>query len=75
MTVESAVDGVQTLAVQVSYDDGATWQPAGLRRSGGGWSATVTHPAGTGHVALRAQATDGRGSTVQQTIIRAYHFG
>ena len=67
--------GEVTLAVQFSYDDGLTWQPAELKRSRDGWSAKVTHPAGTGHVSLRAQATDGRGATVQQTIIRAYHFG
>jgi hypothetical protein len=74
VTVDGGVDGVQTLAVQVSYDDGLTWLPADLTRSRDGWFATVNHPAGTGHVALRAQATDGRGGTVHQTIIRAYHL-
>lgn len=75
VTVEGAVDGVGSLVVQISYDDGVTWQPVDLRRTSDGWSASVTHPAGTGHVALRAQATDNRGNTVHQTIIRAYHFG
>lgn len=73
--VEGATDGVTSLSVQVSYDDGGTWQQASLRRAGDGWRASVTHPAGAGHVALRARATDGRGKTVDQTIIRAYHIG
>ncbi|MGE5827146.1 MAG: hypothetical protein ACM30G_02130, partial [Micromonosporaceae bacterium] len=74
VTVEGAAGGVQTLAVQVSYDDGVSWRPASLTRSRDGWSASVTHPAGPGHVSLRAQATAGRGAPVQQTIIRAYHI-
>jgi len=60
------------LAVQVSYDDGATWQPAPVRGGGQNWSASVTHPAGAGHVSLRATATDSNGGKVEQTILRAY---
>jgi subtilisin family serine protease len=71
--VEGALDGVRALAVQVSYDDGATWRPAALTRSGEVWLAHVVHPARPGHVALRAQAVDGRGDTGRVTIIRAYH--
>jgi hypothetical protein len=72
--VEGAVDGVSALAIQVSYDEGTTWQEAKLRRKGDVWWARVTHPAGSGNVALRGQATDGRGNTVEETIIRAYHI-
>lgn len=72
--VEGAVGGVKALAVQVSYDGGVTWRKATVTKSGGVWQARVTHPAGAGHVALRAQATDGKGNTVQETIIRAYHI-
>jgi hypothetical protein len=35
-------------------------------------TATVTHPRGTRYVSLRAHATDSGGSTVTQTVIRAY---
>jgi hypothetical protein len=73
--VEGGANGVRKLAVQVSYDDGATWQAALVKGSGSQWALTVLHPPGAGHVSLRAQATDGRGNTVTQTIIRAYHIG
>lgn len=60
------------LDVEVSYDDGETWQPAELDRTGQNtWVATVTH-LDTGQVSLRAKAADGRGNTVEQTILRAY---
>jgi subtilisin family serine protease len=75
MQVEGTIDGVRTLGVQVSFDDGATWQPVIVSQSRDGWRAAVTHPAEAGHVSLRAQATDGRGNTGQVTIIRAYHIG
>ena len=58
--------------MQVSYDDGATWQSAPVSGGGSKWTASVTHPAGAGHVSLRAIATDSKGGKVEQTIIRAY---
>lgn len=63
--------GVRT-AVQVSYDDGTTWKPVPLVRLGERWVATVVHPAGAKFVSLKAQARDGAGNAVDQTIIRAY---
>jgi hypothetical protein len=36
--------------------------------------ARVRHPAVDGFVSLRATATDGAGSTVEQTVIRAYRI-
>jgi hypothetical protein len=75
ITVEGAVGGVSTLTVDVSYDDGGTWQPATLNRTRDGWTAQLTHPDGAGHVSLRAQATDGKANTLRQEIDRAYHIG
>ena len=63
---------VETLTVDVSYDDGATWQPARLTGRGGDRMAWVNHPPGDGYVSLRARATDAAGNTVEQTIIHAY---
>lgn len=60
--------------MQVSYDDGATWWPAALKGSGTQWMLTLAHPARPGDVSLRAYAVDGRGNTLTQTIIRAYHI-
>jgi len=68
----SAGGKVTGLTVQVSYDDGATWQSAPVSGGGSKWTASVTHPAGAGHVSLRAIATDSKGGKVEQTIIRAY---
>jgi subtilisin family serine protease len=64
---------VRRLLVDVSYDDGATWEPAVVRRSGAGWTASVTHPP-RGYVSLRATATAADGAAVRQTILRAYRL-
>ncbi|GAA4623578.1 S8 family serine peptidase [Actinoallomurus vinaceus] len=63
---------VAELTVQISTDDGRTWQNVPVARSGGGWVATVTNPATAGYVSLRATATDSAGDSVEQTIVRAY---
>jgi subtilisin family serine protease len=58
--------------VEVSYDDGATWQQAEVTGAGDQRVATVSHPGGPGFVSLRAGAADDDGNTVTQTAIRAY---
>jgi hypothetical protein len=55
------------LSVDVSYDEGRTWRPATTH----GHRVILTHPADARSVSLRARAED-RGTTVEQTIIRAY---
>ncbi|WP_439377423.1 S8 family serine peptidase [Amycolatopsis lexingtonensis] len=62
------------LAVEVSTDDGRTWQPTPVLRTGDHWTVAVRNPAG-GFVSLRASAADDRGNTVRQTVIRAYAVG
>ncbi|MFL6076776.1 MAG: S8 family serine peptidase [Mycobacteriales bacterium] len=71
---ETATAPVTALAVQVSYDDGRTWQPATVRGGGDSWTATLDHPAAPGYVSLRAQARDQDGNTVDETILRAYRL-
>lgn len=68
----SAARKVIGLTVQVSYDDGATWQAAALNGAGARRTASVHHPANAQHVSLRAVATDSNGGRVEQTINRAY---
>nr|WP_223256434.1 S8 family serine peptidase [Micromonospora endophytica] len=63
-----------SLTVEVSYDGGRNWQRAKVKKSGGGWQATVQHPRGTGHVSLRASAEDTAGNTVTQRTIQAYRL-
>ena len=65
---------VRSLTVDVSYDDGKTWQKAPLRRDGGGWVASVRHPAAAGFVSLRASSTDTSGNTVTHTVVHAYRL-
>lgn len=58
--------------LQVSYDDGATWQEAKLKRAGDGrWTTTLSTPRHAGSVSLRAGATAPGGLSVQQDVIRA----
>ena len=62
---------VTSLTVDVSYDDGKTWRREPVRGHGGDGVIVLRHPTG-GYVSLRAKAVDSSGSTVEQTIIRAY---
>jgi subtilisin family serine protease/plastocyanin len=56
-----------------SPDDGSTWRRAALHRTGVGvYTADLRVPASTEHVALRVAAKDEAGSTIKQTVIRAY---
>jgi hypothetical protein len=65
---------VRELAVEISYDDGATWRTAEVRATGAAWAASVQHSGGARFVSLRATATDSGGNMVTQTIIRAYRL-
>ncbi|MEV7630280.1 S8 family serine peptidase [Actinoplanes sp. NPDC089786] len=56
------------IAAEISYDDGATWTAAPVK----GRRITLRHPAGPGHVSLRATVTDSHGNTGTVTILRAY---
>ncbi|MFY1621921.1 hypothetical protein ACN261_21160 [Micromonospora sp. WMMD723] len=62
------------VTVQVSYDDGRTWQPATVRAAGANWTATLQHPRTGGYVSLRTSVTDRQGDSVDQTVIRAYRL-
>lgn len=70
VTVRGAAErsGVRSLAVSVSTDQGATWNPVPV--SGGRISFTTPAPGGT--VSLRAELTDAFGNTVSQTHLDAY---
>jgi hypothetical protein len=66
-------DGPATISqrsVDVSYDDGTTWQAASVSGS----TVTVHHPA-NGFASLRATAVDQDGNSVELTVIRAYRIG
>ncbi|MBB4960068.1 S8 family serine peptidase [Micromonospora polyrhachis] len=65
---------VRSLTVEVSYDDGRTWQNAKVCSADKGWVASVQHPGQPGYVSLRAKAVDSAGNTVTQSVIRAYRL-
>jgi subtilisin family serine protease len=60
------------VTVDVSYDDGKTWQRAPLAGGGDSRVAHLVHPRTAGFVSLRATATDRAGNSVEETVIRAY---
>lgn len=70
----SSAGPVRKVTVEVSYDDGRTWQRALVRRVGRGWSAALEHPA-SGFVSLRTRAEDRAGNQIVLTTIRAYALG
>ncbi|GAA0626403.1 S8 family serine peptidase [Kribbella sandramycini] len=63
--------GLRSLALEMSIDDGATWQPVRVLGAGPHRTAFIRNPAG-GYISLRAKAVDTAGNTASQTIIRAY---
>ncbi|HEY8452712.1 MAG: S8 family serine peptidase [Micromonosporaceae bacterium] len=65
---------VTSLEVEVSYDDGATWQPVPVIRPGSEGLVLLRHPDGPGFVSLRATATDSAGGATEVTIIRAFRL-
>jgi hypothetical protein len=70
------VGTIEDVTLDVSYDDGATWQSASVSPTPGtdGWTASLDHPAGASWVSLRAHAADDDGNAVDQTIVHAYEL-
>jgi hypothetical protein len=59
-------------SLEVSYDDGRTWHPSGLSRTGGAWRTHLSAPRAADFVTLRVTARDDAGNSVSQTITRAF---
>lgn len=73
----STPSAVEEMKLWASADDGKTWKPVAVTDAGGTdeFTATVRVPRGTDYVSLRAEARDAAGSTVRETVIRAYAVG
>lgn len=71
ITRQEGAPSVNSLVVEVSFDDGATWKKVTVSPADGGYTAEIKQPVGKKYVSLRATAS-GDGGTVKQTIIRAY---
>lgn len=63
---------IDTLTLDISYDDGTTWQKATLTHRGDGWETMLHAPADAAYATLRASAHDGLGNSVTQSITRAF---
>lgn len=63
--------GRVSVAVEVSYDDGATWHRAAMTGPDR-HTAVLRHPAKPGFVSLRTTASDAAGHRVEHTLIHAY---
>ncbi|MEH7333892.1 S8 family serine peptidase [Neobacillus drentensis] len=60
-------------SLEVSFDEGKSWENVGLVAEGKGWAATIKHPNKPGSfVSLRASAWDDAGNSIKQEIIKAY---
>ncbi|MEV0448355.1 S8 family serine peptidase [Streptomyces sp. NPDC050600] len=55
-------------SLEVSYDEGTSWTKVGLDRS---WRGELRIPSGATSVSLRAGASDDKGGSVRQEVIRA----
>ncbi|WP_245687116.1 S8 family peptidase [Streptacidiphilus griseoplanus] len=68
----SSADDVSAVTLEVSYDDGATWQKQEVKEKKGAWRATLTAPSGAQNVSLRVNTEQHDGNGVTQTIVRAF---
>jgi len=73
--VNAPAPDIARVSVEASFDDGATWRPANVVSGPGGtWIAKFVAPS-TGYVSLRATASDNKGNSIKQDVIRAYGLG
>jgi subtilisin family serine protease len=68
---DSTLSRPRRLGVEVSYDEGTTWHPATVIAN---LAVLLNHPAHAASVSLRTTASDRDGSTVTETLIRAYRL-
>ncbi|MEU8083568.1 S8 family serine peptidase [Micromonospora sp. NPDC049101] len=67
----AARDAVSSLTLEVSYDDGATWQRQGLTEKRGTWQAHLNAPHRADFVSIRVTARQRSGDGVTQRVTRA----
>ncbi|MFF0267708.1 S8 family serine peptidase [Kribbella sp. NPDC004536] len=65
-------DAVFSVGMEVSYDDGATWQRLQLKENKGTWQTHLQAPPRAGQVSVRVTANQRNGGGITQTIIRAF---
>lgn len=65
---------IASIAVEISYDDGATWTKVAGAKLGDRWLGIVVHRPGARYASLRGIARDIDGRTNEVTIIHAYRL-
>ncbi|WP_237103016.1 S8 family serine peptidase [Nonomuraea sp. MG754425] len=68
----AAMPAIAGLRVWASTDDGASWQPATLKRAKDGTYTAKLKGLRPGQVSLKAEAWDTAGNTVKQTTLRTF---
>ncbi|MFJ9346420.1 S8 family serine peptidase [Streptomyces sp. NPDC101237] len=68
----AAKDAVTSVALEVSYDDGATWHRQALKDDHGSWRTRLHAPARASYVSIRVTAEQRNGGGVRQTVDRAF---
>ncbi|SDM24942.1 Serine protease, subtilisin family [Nonomuraea maritima] len=64
---------IRDIGLELSYDDGATWQKADKpKEKDGVWRFTMKAPKSARFATLRTTAQDASGNTVTQTVTRAF---
>ncbi|SNS37176.1 PA domain-containing protein [Streptosporangium subroseum] len=69
---DSAQDALSSLMLEVSYDDGATWQRQSLKEKKGTWQTSLSAPYRADYVSIRVTAKQRNGGGVTQTVTRAF---
>ncbi|WP_406051007.1 S8 family serine peptidase [Kribbella sp. NBC_00889] len=66
---------IRSLTVEISTDEGATWQPTSIRNlHNGRYQATYTHPHKGQSVSLRIHSTDTDNNAITQTLTNSYNL-
>jgi hypothetical protein len=68
----SAEGKVSSVGLEVSYDDGRTWQRHTPKRKKDAWQASLNAPSNAQYVSIRVTARQPNGSGITQTITRAF---
>ncbi|WP_088068875.1 hypothetical protein [Gottfriedia luciferensis] len=66
---------IEGATLEVSFDDGNTWEETTLNAQESGWETKLKLPKNPGgSVSLRAGAWDDEGNRIQQSIIKAFRL-
>ncbi|MGC4940554.1 S8 family serine peptidase [Kribbella sp. DT2] len=65
-------DPVRSVALEISYDDGASWQRQNLQENKGTWKTQLRAPGRAEQVSIRVTAKQRNGDGITQTVNQAF---